>query len=322
MKMAILGAGNIARKMAMTIKELDEVECYAVGARDFDKAQAFAKEHGFTKAYGSYEELVQDENIDLIYIATLNNFHYDHAKLCLNNNKNVICEKPFMVNTKQAKEILELAKSKNLFVTEAIWTRYMPMRSTIDEIIKSGLIGEISTITANLGYTRHYSTRLLTTDVGGGALLDLGVYTLHFASMILGNDIEKITSTATLTENGVDSRNSITLTYADGKMASLCTTFLATTDRSGLIHGSKGFIKIANINNYQGLEVYNEQYELVKKVDAPKQITGFEYQVLACKKAIEQGKIECSEIPHAEIIKIMEIMDQVRLDCGIKMPCD
>ncbi|MFI3226782.1 MAG: Gfo/Idh/MocA family oxidoreductase [Clostridia bacterium] len=322
MKMAILGAGNIARKMATTICGLDEVELYAVGARDLERAQAFADEFSATKAYGSYEELVADDNIDLIYVATLNYLHYEHVKLCLDNNRNVLCEKPFMMNTKQAKSILELAKSKNLFIAEAIWTRYLPMRETINEVLDSGIIGEISTITANLGYTRHYSQRLLDPAIGGGAVLDLGVYVINFASMILGTKVKNIMATACLTEKGVDCRNAIVLTYEDGKMATLTTTFLATTDRTGVIHGKEGFIKLSNINNYESLEVYNKEYELVKRIEAPAQITGFEYQVLAAKKAIEQGKTECEEMPHEEILRIMEVMDEVRAQCGVVFPCD
>lgn len=322
MKLAILGAGNIARKMALTVSQMDDVELYAIGARELDRAKTLAEEFDAKKAYGSYEELVADDNIDLIYVATLNYKHHEHVMLCLENNKNVICEKPFMMNAKEARIALDFARTKNLFITEAIWTRYLPMRNTINEVIASGIIGEISTVTANLGYTRHYSTRLQAPEIGGGALLDLGVYVINFASMILGTKIKNIMSTAWLTEKGVDSRNAIVLTYEDGKMATLCTTFLATTDRTGVIHGSKGYIKLQNINNYEKLEVFNENYELIKTIDPPKQITGFEYQILASKKAIEQGRIECEEMPHNEIIRIMEVMDEIRKNCGIIFPCD
>ena len=320
MKMAILGAGHIAIKMANTIAALDGIEAYAVGSRDLPRARAFAQEHGFEQAYGSYEALVQDPKIDLVYIATPHSHHYEHAKLCLNNGKHVLCEKAFTVNAKQARELVALAQSKRLLLAEAIWTRYMPMRAIIDQLVASGIIGEITSLTANLGYEIDHVQRICEPALAGGALLDLSVYVLNFASMVLGDDVQEIKSTAVMNEKGVDMIDSITLLYKDGKMAVLYTTTKSNTDREGVINGRKGYIKMDNINNYERVRVFNKQHELLQTIEAPKQITGFEYQVLAAKRAWEAGEIECPEMPHAQIICMMEMMDTIRNQWGLVYP--
>ncbi|MEG0590959.1 MAG: Gfo/Idh/MocA family oxidoreductase [Lachnospiraceae bacterium] len=322
MKIGILGAGGIAKKMADTIYAIEGVESYAIGAREYEKAKKFADENGFTKAYGSYEALVSDPEIDLIYIATPHSHHYEHMKMCLNHKKNVLCEKAFTVNAEQAIEVIALAERKKLFLAEALWTRYMPMRQTINEVIKSGMIGEVTSIVANLGYAIDHIPRIQNSALAGGALLDLSVYVINFASMILGNDIKKICATATMTDKGVDSQDSIVITYPDGKMAMFYTTTLSSTDREGVINGRNGYIKIDNINNYEKIRVFNNEQELIQTIHAPEQITGYEYEILAAKKALEEGKTECIEMPHQETIHMMEVLDGIRAQWGMKYTCE
>ena len=173
MKVGIIGAGRIAENMAKTLDGMDDAAAYAIAARNLDRAQKFAKEWGFEKAYGSYKELVNDPEVELIYIATPHPFHIEHAKLCINHGKPVLCEKPFTVNAVGAKEVFALAKEKEVFITEAIWTRYLPSRKIIDDIIASGEIGEIKGISANLGYDMHTKERLIDPKLAGGALLDV-----------------------------------------------------------------------------------------------------------------------------------------------------
>ena len=192
-KMGILGAGKIAGVMAATLREMDSVECYAVASRDYDKANAFVKQYGFAKAYGSYEEMVKDSEVELVYVATPHSHHYDHIKLCLEHGKHVLCEKAFTLNAKQAEEVFAMAREKGLLLTEAIWTRYIPMRKRLDDVLASGVIGKPYMLTANLAYVVGDKERIVKAELGGGALLDLGVYTLNFASMVFGDDIEKIT---------------------------------------------------------------------------------------------------------------------------------
>ena len=177
-KVAIMGTGNIARTMARTIKRMKNVKCYAVASRDMDRAQAFAKEFGVKRAYGSYEEMVADDGIDLVYVATPHSHHKEHTMLCLNYNRAVLCEKAFAVNTKEAEDMIRLAKEKNILLEEAMWVRYMPMSFTLKEIIDSDVIGKITGLTANLGYSLMQVERLIRPELAGGALLDLAPYNI------------------------------------------------------------------------------------------------------------------------------------------------
>ena len=321
MKVGILGAGNIACKMAEAINGLDDsVEAYAIASRNLEKAEAFAVQWGFQKAYGSYKALIEDPMVDLVYIATPHSHHFEPAKLCVEHGKAALVEKAFTMNAKQAKELLTLAEEKNVLVTEAIWTRYMPSRKMIDDLVASGIIGNVTSLSANLGYANGHLERMKRPELAGGALLDLGVYPINFASMVFGTNVKEISSTCVKTETGVDSQDSITLIYEDGKAAYLYATMLAQSNREGVIHGDKGFIEVQNINNCEEIRVYNLDYELTVRYEIPKQINGYEYEVLACKKALEQGAIECPQMPHRETIRIMELMDGLRTAWGIRFP--
>lgn len=319
-KMGIMGAGNIASVMAATIRELDSVECHAVGARDLDRAKAFAKKYNFLKAFGSYEELVNDPEVEFIYIATPHSCHYEHIKLCLENGKHVLCEKAFTVNERQAAEVFAMAEQKGLLLTEAIWTRYMPMRKRLEDVLDSKIIGEPYMLTANLGYVVSNKERIASPRLGGGALLDLGVYTLNFASMVFGDDVKEIRGTAVKNEAGVDMQNSITLTYQDGKMAVLNSTAMGLSDRRGVIYGDKGFIEVLNINNCEEIRVYDLKRSLVAAYDRPEQISGYEYEVEACVYAVRRGETQCKQMPHEESLRMMRWMDELRRQWGIVFP--
>ena len=320
MKIGILGAGNIARNMANTLNAMEDAQFYAVGSRSQEKAEKFAKEYGAKKAYGSYEDLVADPEVELVYIATPHSHHYEHAKLCIEHGKPVLCEKAFMANAKQAKEIYELAKEKNVFITEAIWTRYLPSRKMIDEVIASGELGEVTFVTANLGYDIKDVERMQKPELAGGSLLDVGIYPLTFISMILGNDVKEVVSTCTKTATGMDEQNAIILKYDNGVMAIAHSGMLAGTEQYGIVYGTEGYLIAENINNVTGIKVYTKERKLIKELKVPKQITGFEYQVRASMKAIREGSLECPEIPHAESVIMMELMDRLREDWGIRYP--
>ena len=322
MKMAILGAGKIAEIMANTIADMDQVESYAIGARDLSRAQDFATRHGFEKAYGSYEEMLQDDNIDLVYIAIPHSHHYETIKLCLKYGKNVLCEKAFTVNAAQAREVLTLAKEKQLLLTEAIWTRYNPMRKVLDDLIDSGIIGKVHSVTANLCYVLQDLERNKKPELAGGALLDLGIYPLNFACMVLKGQIKDIQSSAVMNQYGVDDSNSMLLIFDDGTTATLHSSQLVSSERGGYVYGSEGYIVVENINNVQGYRVYNRDHELIKEVRTPKQITGYEYEVEACIKALENGWLECPDMPHAETLRMMETMDRIRAIWGMKYPME
>lgn len=318
-KMAILGAGAIANKMAATITKMDEVEAYAIAARDLDRAQAFAEAYGFAKAYGSYEEMLADEAVDLVYVAVPHSHHYKMTKLCLEAGKHVLCEKAFMVNAEQARDVLALAKSKKLLLTEAIWTRYMPSRKIIDDIIARGEIGEVTSLTANLGYELSAVKRIWDPKLAGGALLDVGVYLVNFARMVFGENMTSISSSAVF-KDGVDMIDSIVMTFDGGKVATMQSNVNAAQNRDGCIFGTKGYIEITNINNPEEIKVYNDEYQEIQSYPVPKQITGYEYEVEACVQAIEKGELECPQMPHAETIRVMEIMDDIRKSWGYEIP--
>jgi len=321
--MAILGAGGIAAIMAETIRPLEDVESYAIGSRDIGKAQAFADKYGFRKAYGSYEEMLEDPEIDLVYIAVPHSHHHMWTLASLNAGKHVLCEKAFAVNERQTREMIELSEKKGLLLAEAIWTRYMPSRQIITEIVERGDIGRPRTISANLGYRIDMNERMVRPELAGGCLLDLTVYTLNFASMVWGDDIRRIAASCVKTDTGVDGQDTVMIEYQDDRMASLFTTMYTLTNRMGLICGTEGFIEVQNINNPEQIRVYSPDRngpELRACIDVPEQITGYEYEVLACKKAIKEGRIECPEMPHSQTIQIMCQMDQIRKQFGIVYP--
>ncbi|MBP5369010.1 MAG: Gfo/Idh/MocA family oxidoreductase [Bacteroidales bacterium] len=317
----ILGTGWIADKMATTLAGMTTARAYAVASRTLDKAEKFAAQFSIPKAYGSYEALADDPEVDLIYIGTPHSHHYDNAKMCLLKNKPVLCEKAFTVNTPQAEELIKISHERKVFLAEAIWTRYQPMRQMITDAINSGVIGKPQMLSANLCYPNIALQRMYDPALAGGALLDLGVYVLNFADMFFGDDIKSTSSHCIKYPTGVDIQESITIEYNDGRIAVLWSSQLAKSDRQGIISGTDGFVIVENVNNPQSYAIYNQDYQLVKKVDCPPQITGYEYQVDCCIRAINQGKIEPDEMPHADTLRIMRQMDALRKEWGVKL-CD
>lgn len=322
MNFAILATGNIAGNMARTVKEMDGINRYAVASRNQKNAEAFAEKWGFEKSYGSYEEMLADPNVDLVYVCTPHSHHYKYAEMCIEHGKNVLVEKAFTVSARQAEELIGLAREKNVLLAEAMWTRYMPSAKMLEEIISAGTIGDIISLTANLGYRIENVERLVRPELAGGALLDLGVYTINFALMSIKSEVKKVTTEAVMTDTGVDLSNSITLSFENGAMAVLHSTMAARTDRMGVIYGTEGYIEVVNINNCEEIRVYNtDGVKLFTKIP-PAQITGFEYEVSACVKAIESGNTECEDMPHSEILRVMRLMDEIRAVWGMKFPCE
>lgn len=317
---AILSAGNIAGVMAETISKMtNELIPYAIGARDLDRAATMAEKFGFKKSYGSYEELVRDKNVDLIYVASPHSHHYEHAKMCLNHGKHVLCEKAFTANTKQARELIALAKEKNLFLGEAIWTRFMPFVTKMREIIEQGLIGNVQTVQCGFGLPLTHVKRMTSPELAGGALLDLGIYPLTLASLILGTDIQELTGEAVLTDKGVDAQNCITLKYKSGKMAFLNSCMTAWMPNTGVICGSAGYIILHDFWKCERMTICvhgREQYDVI----CPFEISGYEYEVRAMLKALDKGLVYCEEMPWDESVRLMDIMDKLRTRWGIRYP--
>ena len=319
---AILGTGHIAAKMAATLQQMKDVNCYAVASREQIRAEAFAKEWGFKKACGSYEELAADPHVDLVYIATPHSHQNEHARLCILNGTAVLCEKAFTANARQAEALLQLAKERNVFITEAIWTRYMPFSHTIRELVFNGSIGRPHMLTANLGYPIAYKERIAKPELCGGALLDIGVYPINFARMIFGTDIDDIQSHCVKNNYGVDIQESISFRYANGNMAVMQLTASCANDRQGIISGEKGYIVVDNINNPQQAAIYDSDHQLVKIYDCPSQISGYEYEVQASIDALRRGQLETAAMPHAETLEIMHLLDRLRQQWGVVYPAD
>ena len=320
MKLGILGAGGIASTMAKTVAGMEDVEAYAVAARDLERAREFVQKYEVKKAYGSYEEMLADDEVELVYIATPHSHHYLHAKMCLEAGKNVLCEKAFTVNAEQAQKLFDLAKEKKLLITEAIWTRYMPSRKMINDIIESGVIGEVTAVTANLSYTVSHVERIRKPELAGGALLDVGVYPINFASMVLGDKVKDVKATA-IFQNGVDILDSIAMVFEGDRMATLQCGAREISDRMGSIFGTRGYMQVQNINNPEKITVFDTDHKEVASYVVPEQISGYEYEVESCMKAIQEGKLECPEMPHAETIRIMKIMDDIRKSWNYEIPC-
>lgn len=322
LRVGIIGAGWIADKMAEALSPLDEAEVLAIASRSLEKARQFADERGISRAYGSYEELVEDPDVDLVYVATPHSHHYPHARLALRHGKPVLVEKAFTANAREAEALLTLARERHLFITEAIWTRYMPLSMKVKEIMDSGIIGEPRILTATLCYEMEQKERIIRPDLCGGALLDLGVYVLNFARMYFGTDIVRTVTNCHLGPSGMDMMESISLSFRDGRMANLQAGCLTLNDRQGIISGKEGYIRIDNVNCPERIEVWRN-YELVEVYERPEgMVNGYEYQVLECKRCLEAGLTESPMMPHEETLSIMRQMDVLRKDWGVKYPMD
>lgn len=322
MKLAILGPGRIADTVAPALVGTPEIECYAVASRNLERAKAFAEKYGFRKAYGSYEEMLSDPEVELVYITTPHSHHYEQMLLCLEYGKNVICEKAFTVNAEQAKQVYAKAKEKGLYAAEAIWTRYMPSRKMIRDILDSGIIGTPNVITGNLSYKLDWKERMVEPALAGGTLLDIGVYGLNFALMHFGNDIERMESSVRMTPSGVDGMESITLFFRDGRMAVLNHSMYARSDRKGIIHGDKGYVVVENINNPNAINVYDDNDQLLAHYDIVELVNGYEYEFMEAVRCIEEGKTESDSMPAAESIFVMELMDALRRQWGLVYPME
>lgn len=321
-RIGIIGAGWIADKMAQAIAPVADIEINAIASRSIEKAEEFARTHNIPKAYGSYEDMVRDPEIDLVYIATPHSHHYEHSMLCIEHGKHVLVEKAFTANAGQAEKLIEAAREKGLFITEAIWTRYMPMSHKVKEIMESGIIGEPRIITATLCYMMEHKERIVRADLCGGALLDLGVYVLNFARMYFGTDIVKTVTNCHVGPAGMDMHECISLSFADGRMANLQAGALCLNDRQGIISGTEGYIRIDNVNCPEVIEVYRN-YELVERIVRPSDmINGYEYQVYESIRCIQAGLAESPMMPHHETISIMKQMDELRKEWGVIYPMD
>lgn len=322
LRVGIVGAGWIAEKAAITLNGLDVCKCHAIASRSIEKAKVFAKEWNIEKAYGSYDELIADKDVDLVYVATPHSHHYDVTRNALLADKPCLVEKAFMANAAQAEAIVRLARKRKVFLAEAIWTRYQPAVEMISSLIDSGRIGTPRLITATLGYSMGEKPRIMRPDLCGGALLDLGVYAINFVRMFCPADIISMKSQCVKSKTGMDLTNAISFVLANGVLANVQSSAACVGDNIDVIAGTEGNLIIDNINNPQKITVNTHDREFVEDIHVPQQITGYEYQFLACRNAIADGLLEPKEMPLEETIHVMKLMDNLRQTWGVHYPMD
>ena len=322
-RVGILGAGKIAGIIADTLNKLDAFEPYAIASRDIDKANEFGDKYNIEKRYGSYEELANDPDVELIYIATPHSHHAEQAKMCLNAGKPILVEKAFSYNAATTEEVLNLAKEKKLFSGEAMWIRFLPMYKLMLEYIQRGAIGKVYNITCSLGYDLRTKERVAKPELAGGALLDLGVYPINLISMIYGMDPAAIASTCVRLETGVDAQNILQFSFKGGISATAFTTMMYKADNKAFIYGDRGYIEIDNINFPESFRIYHGDGKLVAETKIPeKQISGYEFEFLAAREAIILGNPEFKEMPHSETVRIMKLLDALRNTWKLKFPME
>lgn len=322
MRVGIIGTGWIAEKAAITLNGMDNCEALAVGSRSQEKAEAFASKWGIAKAHGSYRELIDDPDVDLVYVGTPHSHHFDVTKEALLAGKPCLVEKAFMANYRQAKEIVDLAHDRKVFLAEAIWTRYQPVVGMVRQLMKDGRVGEPRLLTATLGYSMGEKPRIMRPDLCGGALLDLGVYALNFVRMFFPADIVSMESQCVKSDTGMDLTNAISMVLSDGMLCNLQSSAACVGDNIGVIAGTEGNLIIDNINNPQQITVNGPDRTYIETIHVPKQITGYEYQFVACRQALIDGLLEPREMPHAETLYVMQLMDGLRRKWGVRYPMD
>lgn len=322
MRVGIIGTGWIAEKAAITLNGLNNCEAYAIGSRTQETADAFAKKWNIARAYGSYSELIADPDVDIMYIGTPHSHHYDVTREALQADKPCLVEKAFMANARQAEAIITLAKERGVFLAEAIWTRYQPAVKMIRDLIASGRIGEPRLVTATLGYSMGNKERIMRPDLCGGALLDLGVYALNFVRMFFPSDIVSIDGTCVKSDTGMDLTNAMTLVLKNGMLCNLQSSAQCVGDNIGVIAGTEGNLIIDNINNPQTITVNGHDRTYVETIRVPQQITGYEYQFMACRQALIDGLLESREMPLNETLYIMQLMDDLRRKWDVRYPMD
>ena len=317
----ILGPGAIAYNFAEGLKYVKNAKLTAVGSRDIERAKNFALKYNIPFAFGSYEELARCEEVDVIYVATPHGRHYEDMLLCLDNDKNILCEKSFTLNARQATHVLDRAKQKNVFIMEAMWTLFMPVIFKLKELLKDGVIGRLTFINADLGFHFPFDPehRVYNPQLGGGALLDIGVYPLSLCYHLFGVP-DEIKALALIGKTGVDEQDGILFKYGDGPLAHLYASLRSQTPSEALFIGTKGTIRLhAPLYRPAGITV---------KVDGQKELyfdaglagNGYNYEAEEVGRCLIAGKTESGLISHRHTLEVMELMDTIRSQWGMRYP--
>jgi predicted dehydrogenase len=321
-KWAVLGCGKIARKFSSDLKLLPGACLYAVASRDLEKAKDFARETGFERAYGSYEELIADPLVDIIYIATPHSHHFEHSLLCLTGKKAVICEKAFAINHYEAKKMVECARENNTFLMEAFWTRFQPSFIKALEIINSGELGSLKVVRSDFAFTAEYNpeSRLFDPKLGGGSLLDIGIYPVFVALHTLGKP-NQIKALAAKSPTGCDMSISIAFSYNDGEIATLASSFAGYSSIESEFWCEKGFIRL-NRRAFAPTTITiwrNSGVEEKIEFDYKKGL-GYHHEAQHVMDCLDRGMTESDMLPLQKSLDLMEILDRIRIDAAIYYP--
>jgi predicted dehydrogenase len=318
----ILGPGNIARTFATAIREGTRSEVVAVGSRSAERARGFADEFGVPAAHGSYEELVADPDVDVVYVASPHSEHRDHALLALEAGKPVLVEKAFTRNAAEAREVLEKASDKGLLAVEAMWTRFLPHMDVVRQAVESGLLGDVLTVMADHGQPLYPDgpERLASPHLAGGSLLDLGVYPLSFASMVLG-PFDSVSATGHLTDEGVDAQVAVTVTRDGERLGLVASSMVTKTPTTAAVMGRSARLEIrGSFYSPQPVRLLTPRGEQLDSYEPDVREHGFRYEAAEVARCLSEGALESPLLPHAETLAVMEAMDEVRRQVGVRYP--
>ena len=317
----VVGAGNIANKFAVAIKNVEGAELTAVASRSKERCSDFADKYNIPNIFVGYEDMAKSALVDAVYIATPHPFHKPCAEIFINAKKHVLCEKPVCVNAHQAVKLLECADKNGVFLMEAMWTRFLPAINEALKIVNNGDIGEIRGVKADFCYstTPIEESKLFENDMAGGSLLDVGIYGLNLAAIFLGSNPENIISVSDVV-GGVDCQTDILMKYANGAIASVSSAINVQKPETGYIYGTNGYITLPQFYGAQVIIVNanNEQKHILK----PSIGDGFEEEIIEACSCIRSGKTQSDVMPMSESIRILEQMDYIRNQINLKYPFD
>jgi predicted dehydrogenase len=322
----ILGLGRIARKFASDLKLVENCELVAIGSRSQQSADVFQKEFPVQYCHYSYEALAQNNEVDVIYIATPHNLHHENTLLCLQNNKAVLCEKPFAMNSKQTIEMISLAKEKKLFLMEALWTKFHPHYIKTIEMMKQGLLGEINSVLVNFGFkpVPPVPARLFDPELGGGTLMDIGIYNVFIALSVLGKP-DQIEATMTPASTGVDQQCAILFRYKNGALAQLFSTFSSSLATEADISGTEGRVRLTSrfYEPSSTIEFYKGKTDSKEIIPVHKEDGfGYQYEARHVNECLRDGLTESTVVSFADTFLMMETLDKIRNIAGIYYPSD
>ena len=320
----ILGTGNIAKQFARGLAVLPDAELAAVGSRSRVNADAFGDEFNVPHRFASYAALADAPDIDVVYVATPHSLHRDNSLLCLQAGKAVLCEKPFAINAAEAEEVVAMARERQLFLMEAMWTRFLPVLVETRQLLADGAIGDVRIITADFGFCASFNpqSRLFDPHLGGGALLDVGVYTVSLASMVFGSPPSRISSIAHLGQTGVDEQAAMILGYDRGQLAVLTTAIRANTPQEATLNGTEGQIQIHAPWWKPDALTLSVQGQEDQVVHLPLEGNGYNYEAVEAMNCLRSGRAESDVMPLDETVAIMKTMDQIRAQWGLRYPME